>query len=335
MDLIVPEKIIALVSKCIRAAILVHEDPDADALGSAIALQRTLRSQNKTATIFYSGDISPKLQILFSVDDLVQEVTPRSLNLFESSNLIIICDTREPSRLGDWYEPLQKVMAHIDILSIDHHVGKPPFNYVWSDPSFSSTSEMMTCLIQKLNWKISSDIAICLAAGIMSDTGNFTNTNSTSTALETVAYLVQQGANLNRISLILNSSGSFTAAKLRGEAISRAQADFDGKYVWTAISHDMFERYKTNESDLEGLGSYLRAIDGVQISAVFYEQTPQQTRVSLRSNDRYDVQSIASQYSGGGGHKQAAGCIVQLDPGGTQIAIAERVQALLIGTGHD
>jgi len=329
-NLVVPEVVITLISKCNNAAILIHKDPDADALGSAIALQRTLKNQNKLATIFCSGNISPKLQILFGIDDLVQEVSSWSLELLESSDLVLICDTREPSRLGDWYEPLSKVMTHINVLAIDHHRDTFPFKYTWTDPSSSSTAEMMTNLIQKLNGKISSDIALCLAAGIVSDTGNFRNTNSTSTALETVAYLVRQGANLNQISLALDSVGRFNAVKLRGKAISRTHTDFDGKYAWTVITHSMLERYKVKENELEGLSSYLRSIDGIQISAVFFEQTPQQIRVSLRSNIEYDVQSITRLYPGGGGHKQAAGCTVPLDLLSAQIAIAERVHTLLI-----
>jgi phosphoesterase RecJ-like protein len=329
-NMVVPEKIITLIIKCNNAAIMIHKDPDADALGSAIALQRILRSQNKAATIFCSGDISPKLQILFGIDDLVREVSSGSLNLLEGSDLVIVCDTREPSRLGDWYQPLLKVMAHIDVLTIDHHEGTYPSDYVWNEPTSSSTAEMMTNLIQKLNWKISNDIAVCLAAGIVSDTGYFKNSNTTSTALEAVAYLVRRGANLEQISLIFDAPGKFTTVKLRGEAIRRTQADFDGKYVWTTISRNLLERYKAKESELEGFGSYLRTIDGVQIAAVFYEQASQQTRVSLRSNAGYDVQSIARQYSGGGGHRQAAGCTVPLNLQDVSAAIANRVYVLLI-----
>jgi phosphoesterase RecJ-like protein len=329
LNFAVPDSIVALMVRCTNVAILVHKDPDADALGSALALQQALRSQSKTAEIFYSGSISTKLDLLFQVNGLIKEVTSSSLNLFETSDLIILCDTREPSRIGDWYEPLLNVMSNIETLSIDHHEGTYSFKYIWNESTFSSTAEMVTHLIKVLDWGISFDIAVCLAAGIVSDTGNFTYTNSTSSALETVAYLVELGANLNYISSILDSPGKLSTLRLWSEAVLKSREAFDGKYVWTTISHNMLNTYIAQERDLEGLGSYLRAIDGVQIAAVFYEQTAQQTRVSLRSITGIDVQSIARQYSGGGGHKEAAGCIISLNMQDAQLEIVNKVNIIL------
>lgn len=325
---VAPAEVISLIGASNTFAILPHEDPDAEALGSAIALQRTLTKQNKAATIFCSGNISLKLPILFGADDFIREVTPRSLELLEGSDLIIICDTNRASRVGCWYEPLLKAMIHIDVLAIDHHIGNYSFDYVWCDPSSSSTAEMLTYLIRKLIGEIPSDIAVCLATGIIGDTGHFTNTNSTSIALETVGYLVRQGANLNHISLYLDSAGRHSAVKLRGKVLSSTQADFNGRYVWASINHRILKRYKVEESELEGLSSYLRTIDGVQISAVFlsgplnrlvlvYDLLP-----DLMSNQcapifrRWGSQTSSWMYS-------------SIDLTSTQFAIAEKVYTLM------
>jgi len=312
-----------------RVAIIPHIRPDADALGSALALWHALLSQHKAAAVLSGGSIPDTLRFLPGFHQLITTASSDARDLLRACDLIVVCDTQEASLLGDWWPLIEGRMETTPVIVIDHHRGTPAWGTAWIDQNASSTAEMVTTLLRTMDWPVSAATAQCLAAGIIGDTSHFTNSNSTAEALEATAYLVRQGADLNAISSYLDSAGRVAKVQLWGEALQGIHSEYAGRYVSAAITQRMLHRYGVEEHEIEGLSNFLRTIEGVAIAAVFFEQAPARIRVSLRAVAGYDVQAIARRYPTGGGHQVAAGCTLDMNLDDAQREIAQQVYAAL------
>jgi phosphoesterase RecJ-like protein len=312
MEITAPmQRIVGLLKASHHIAVVPHNRPDVDALGSALALCLALSKWGKSARI-YGSNVPNFLSFLPGFDQYVVTMSNDSLDLVKRSDLILICDTHEPSRLGDWEPTIVEMMATTATAAIDHHPDQPFFSIEWIEPSASSTAEMITTMLRKSRHKMTSDIAQCLAAGILGDTGHFRNANSSRNALDATAYLVGHGADLNQISSFLDTSGSVSKVRLWGEAMRAVTTACEGRYIWTSITQAMLQRYEAIENQANGLSDHLRAVENVAVAAVLVELGHNNVRVSLRSIRGFDVQLVAQQYPGGGGHPLAAGCSIAM-----------------------
>jgi len=326
----IPDQILDSIVRSKRVAVVPHNRPDVDALGSSLAIVSALNASGRDAKVYAGGDILSKLRFLPGFSTQVEtEMTEDSLSKFTASDLVIVADTHEPTRVGVWWQAIQNLDTTHSVIVIDHHRDNDGLGNGWVDPEASSTSEMVFWLLERLQWPITQDIAVCLAAGIVGDTSHFTNSNSSADVLRAAAYLVERGADLHDISMHLDDAGKIAKVRLWGQALADVKSDFGGQYVWTSIALDMLSTFGVKEYELEGLSNYLRTIHGVAIAAAFFEQDSTHTRVSLRAISGYDVQAIASQFPGGGGRGAAAGCVVPLPLEATQSVISEKVSSAL------
>jgi phosphoesterase RecJ-like protein len=292
------EEVVAELRKREAFVFVSHVKPDGDTLGAGLALGLALRAMGKRVHYFQQDPVPRNLRFLPDTDR-VSRTVPADL---PADALWVFCDMSDASRAGEFLPPLERR----NILDIDHHLANSRFgalNYVLEDEC--STGTCVLHLLEALKAPITPEIATCLLTTIMTDTGGFMHSNTTGDVLRTSAELIALGANKEEITEKIFANKRFAAIRLLGAALDTARLEEDGKFCWTIVDEAMLERFEADGEDTEEIIQHLRAVEGVDVAAVFKDYDGD-VRVSLRGNGRVNVQSAAGRL-GGGGHYRASG----------------------------
>ena len=194
------------------------------------------------------------------------------------------------------------------LINIDHHATARPFAHVnWIDTTACATAEMIFRLAHRAGVRISAEVATCLYAAVLADTGLFCFPGTTARTFALAEELVRCGADPVHIAQNIYFSIALSKMRLLGCALSTLQRD--GSLVWMHVNQEMMERCDATEADCEGLVNYILAIEGIEVALFFRELPSGNFRVSLRSRGHVNVAAVAESF-GGGGHECASGCPV-------------------------
>ncbi|MEM8964375.1 MAG: bifunctional oligoribonuclease/PAP phosphatase NrnA, partial [Acidobacteriota bacterium] len=299
-------------------------NPDGDAIGSALALGRILRTLGKGATVWLR-DPSPSVYLPLPGASRIHhgEDPPAGYPDLFSCVIVLECPTLERTGIDDW-------LVARPILNIDHHLGNGQYGEVnWVEASAPAVGEMVYRLSQRLKIELDHDTANLLYLTLVTDTGNFRFSNATSDAFEAAAALVRDGASPEAVSHWLFESQPVASLRLLGEVLRSLELHDDGRIATVWLTQEMLERTGAAHSDSEGLIDYPRSIAGVEAVAMFRElEEDGHYKVSLRSRGTVDVEAIARGFDGGG-HRNAAGCARQGDRDDVVRTTVEALQAAL------
>ena len=288
-----------------RFLITSHRNPDGDALGSGIALQKIIRKLGKEAAIYVRDGFSKPLHNIPGADEVnVSDTLPADYP--KAYDAIFAMECPEVARTG--YDVLPG-----PAVNIDHHLGNEMYgeiNYLYIDAP--SVGEMVLQLNRThLNVPLDRDIATAMYVSLATDSGFFRYHNTTERAFEAALELTRAGVVPGDVSLWINESVTRGSVKLLGLCLTTMELHADGKIATIELPRRFFTEAGATPEDTEGIVNYGRIIDGVMVSALLKEGDDGKTRVSLRAKPGYDVQAVASMF-GGGGHKAASGCTVPL-----------------------
>ncbi len=281
-----------------------HVKPDGDTLGAGLALGLALTAMGKRVGYFQQDPVPRNLRFLPGAH-LVSRAVPADL---PADTLWIFCDMSDSTRAGDFLPQITR--EHM--LNIDHHLGNSRFaklNYILEKEA--STGSCVIHLLRALDAPITKDIATNLLTTIMTDTGAFMHTNTTSVVLRVSADLMDAGADKPLITEEIFANKRFAATKLLGMALERARLEENGRYCWTCVDDAMLTACGADGEDTEEIVQHLRAVEGVEAAALFKDYDGA-IRVSLRSSGRVNVQ-LAAATLGGGGHFMASGLTFEGD----------------------
>lgn len=299
--------IISEIKRAKKIAILPHISADGDSLGSSIALGLALKKINKNIDIFLEEPI-PYIYAFLPATEDTQVYFENVEHDFSDCDLTIALDTGSIDRLGKRVVILNSSSTTINI---DHHMTNSnfaDFNYVRTDAS--SVGEIIYELLKTMEIDIDEYIATCLYVSIASDTGGFRYSNTKPETHRIVAALIEKGVDVSYISQKMFETTSLGKVKLMARAINSLQLYEDGKVAFITITNQIIELEGAAEEDSDGLVNVGRNIQGVEVAAMLREYGEDSVKVNLRSNNYLDVSEIANLFSGGG-HKKAAGCIIE------------------------
>lgn len=292
--------------------ITTHVKPDADALGSSLGLANYLIKKGHDVTVVTPTDYPSFLNWMKGNEDVLDFSNPshqtKATKKLEEAEIIFCLDFSVLNRVNELGEMIRDSSAYV--INIDHHQDPEDF----ADFRFWSTEAAATCellyeLIVKLGDKdlIDKDIAECLYAGIMTDTGGFRHPNTTKNVHLVVAELIDFGANSSQISNWIYDSNSVNRLKFIGFAISRRLVVIEELHLaYFIISKKDLKKYQSRTGDTEGLVNYALSLDGIQMAALFSEREDG-IKISFRSSGDVAVNKFAANYFQGGGHKNASG----------------------------
>jgi len=287
----VSDSFVELIDSSSSITVLSHINPDADAIGTSLALYTWLKQRGYRVEIANkSTDIPRNLKYLPNYKKIKNKID-------YTDSLIISCDCGSIDRLG--FE-----VDGRDIINIDHHETNTSFgrlNIVTA--TAVSTTEVLFNLLHPLGG-ITSDISTALYAGLISDSRNFTTSNMPSDIFLLANSLVEVGADPVSISNQMINSRSLASIRVLSLALSSLELSSSGKLAMMIVSREDLEKSGAIYSDLDGVVDYAKSLHTVKIGFLLIEREDD-IKVSIRSKN-IDISSLASHF-GGGGHRYAGG----------------------------
>lgn len=289
-----------VIKKSQRLLLFAHNGPDGDTAGSVLAMKEYLLSLGKEVEIACNEPLPSFLESLTAFTFKL----PTSLDL-KSYDAVIACDSVErgfQSILPDLPEKTATVI-------IDHHPDiKLSADIIILDATSSSACELIYEYFASQEIHITKNIATYLMIGVLSDTGNFRHSNTSTRVLEISSDLMKKGASFSKIIEATFANKKLSTLKLWGIAFEKARINPKNGLITTVLTQQDIEQCNATTEDIGQVASILNTVPGTKFSLVLSERDNGTIKGSLRS-EQYkgvDVSEIAHLF-GGGGHKLASG----------------------------
>ena len=294
-----------------KIIIVPHKNPDGDAIGSSLGLYHYLLKGRHKIDVIVPNDYPSFLKWVPGNDIVLKHdsQTNGCDSLINDADIIFTLDFNALHRTGNMEQVLTESSA-IKIM-IDHH--QEPDNYAkftFSDVSMSSTCEMVYHFIDMLDDtdSIDANISTCLYLGIMTDTGSFRFSSTTSTTHQIVAKLIEKGANNTNIHNNVYDTNSYERLQLLGCALNNLRVIPESRTAYITLSQEELNKYNYKKGDTEGVVNYGLSLEGVILAAIFIEDKQEGIiKISLRSKGNFSVNEMSRAHFEGGGHTNAAG----------------------------
>jgi bifunctional oligoribonuclease and PAP phosphatase NrnA len=316
------DEILVALRKGKQFLVCSHSRPDGDAVGSMLAMSMLLQHMGKRADLVTPDGVP-----------LIYRRLPGALNIRHARRInspydaviLLECDGLDRARLHG----LEKLFQ----INIDHHLSGQPYAHLnWIDRGAASVGELVYRLIKGAGVPLDADMATCLYATILTDTGGFTYGSVTESTFAIAHELVAAGADPIGIARDVCYSVTTSKVLLLGAALNNLKRE--GRVAWLWVTHNDMVRTCAAEEDCEGIVNVAVGISGVEVAVFLRELPEKQIRLSLRSKGRVNVAEIAERL-GGGGHGNAAGCTLEgpLARAIEQIVAALRKSVAMFQTG--
>ncbi len=295
-----------------KIAIVPHRNPDGDAYGSALALYHYLLKMNHKVTVVSPNDCPDFLKWMPGEDKIVifEKDVKNAINILEEADIIFTVDFNALHRVG---ERMFKVLEKLKPLyiMIDHHQQPDDFaKFTYVDPLVCSTCQMLYQFMENLEDlnMIDTDIATCMYAGILTDTGSFRFPATSSETHRIVANLLDKGANNSEIYNKIHNVSSYDRLQLLGKALQNMKVVNEYRTAYISLSQSELNNNNFKKGDTEGFVNYALSLKNVIFAAIFIEDRKQGIiKISLRSVGDFSVNEFSRNHFNGGGHINAAG----------------------------
>lgn len=301
--------------------VTTHQNPDADAACSALAMAIVLKKMGKKVIVVDEDALPVWLGFLPNAKDFRRKADVKQ----PSFDAAIVLDCGDRARMGNVSEFIGKE----PVINIDHHVTNDSFGNVnWVSPKASSTCEMLFDLFADAKVKMDKNLSALLYSGIMTDTGSFRYDNTTSKTHRIISELMQFG--LSASDMHQRHYVGIPAVDIKGyvNIVHSAELLFNNKVYCVSLPKKLADAFSSGFDLKEKIFGFLRAVEGVEIVVILSEMSPSLTRINLRSQSSFDVAKLASQFNGGG-HKKAAGAKIELGLEGSKKKILAAIRKSL------
>lgn len=294
-----------------EVVITMHQKPDPDAMGSALALSQFLQLLGHRVTVISPTNWAAFLNWMPQCDKVIDFEYKKepAVAALKKAEWLFCLDFNTLSRTKNM-APLLHELNCVKIL-IDHHQQPEvtAFNYGISDTSKSSTSEMVYDFIAGSGHadKINTPIAECIYAGIMGDTGSFRFPSASAHVHEIVAHLKKAG--LQHTQVHENIYDNFLENRFRFIGmvlLHRMEIMYEYNTALIAIQKNDLLKFDIKTGDTEGLVNFPLGIQGIKLAAIVIDRD-EERKWSFRSKGDFDTNTFARKYFDGGGHYNASG----------------------------
>ncbi|MES2811349.1 MAG: bifunctional oligoribonuclease/PAP phosphatase NrnA [Bacteroidota bacterium] len=306
------EAIKQLLSSPKKIVIIPHRNQDGDSMGSTLGLSHFLIQLNHTVTVISPNEFADYLSWLPSSEKVMvfEKDTENCSKVLQESELIFTLDFNALHRTGELMGAYLQTLSQTFVM-IDHHQLPDSYaTFMYSDTKMSSTCEMVYHFIHQLGQEklINATVATCLYTGLVTDTGSFRFSSTTSTTHEVAADFIKRGINNAQIHNNLFDTSSYSRLQLLGKALQNMKLMLTYQTSYITLSQEELDAFHYEKGDTEGFVNYGLSIDGIDFTAIFIENKAEGIiKISFRSQGNFDVNQFARNYFNGGGHINAAG----------------------------
>ena len=287
-----------IIKSCNNVHILTHQSPDGDTLGAGFALHYALKAMNKKSEVICPDGVPDRYSFIcnkYQTDNRISE-----------PEYVIAVDIADAGLMGD----MRKIYENRVDLCIDHHISNTMYaSKILLNPKASATCEVMYNLFREVGIQINDDIARCLYTGIATDTGCFKYANTTVDAHKISGELIGYNINFAKINREMFDIKSKERLYLEQHIFDYMETYFDDRCAILCITEEICEKLRINIEDLDGVAGLPLQIEGMQVAVTIKEKKSGVYKISMRSADRVNVSRICQKLDGGG-HVNAAGCMI-------------------------
>jgi len=289
-----------LVATARRIAVVSHDRPDGDAIGSCVAFGLILESLGKEVACFNCDPVPESLRFLPEIERV------RMPDSSFRPELVVALDAAGRDRIGETaWTACRQARA---IVNIDHHVSNTRYgDVVLVDAGAPATGQIVFELSEALGWEIPPPAAAHLYAAISTDTGSFRFPSTTARTYRIAAALVDIGVDVGHLNRMLYENYPLRRVEAMRELLNGMRTDCADRCASVSLPLETTRRLSLQPGDTEGIVDVIRSIDRVEVAILFEELETGKIRVSTRAKEGgMDVGVICAEF-GGGGHRLAAG----------------------------
>ena len=297
-----------------------HVNPEGDAIGSALALAEGLETIGKDVTVYFDDTIPYPYRFMPHVERVVHDVEGRVFDV------TIAVDCGELERLGKGF---YRIGERGIFVNIDHHSTNDLFGDInLIDDGASATGEMVYRILKELGVPLSRTMATNLYVAILMDTGSFRYSSATPEAFRIAAELVEIGVDPWEIAKRLYESHPLERLRLLGYSLGTLELKGGGRVALMVVTEEMYRKSGASKEMTESFVNYPRSIEGVKVALFVRQIGERRYKLSLRAKEEVDVGRVASLF-GGGGHRRAAGCVMEGDLEDVKERIVDAIEGVL------
>ena len=275
-----------------------HLNPDADTIGSMLAIASVLKRLGKQVRLFSQDPVPDNLRFL----PLIKSIRSRLPKARFDAAILLECSV--PSR-GGALEPVLKRCGKV--VNIDHHKTSEFYGDInIVEPHSSSTAEIVYRLFHNMTVNVTRREAACLYTGMVTDTGRFHFPATSPRTLEIASRLLETGFKFSRINDLLYSTKACEALKVLGRALESMEFKAGGKLSVLTLTLKDFTDFEARSEHAENVINYGMMPPAAKVAVMFREEA-ERISVTFRSRGHLDVSLVAKSF-GGGGHRNASGC---------------------------
>ncbi|WP_372652385.1 bifunctional oligoribonuclease/PAP phosphatase NrnA [Halobacteriovorax sp.] len=288
--------------------ITTHIFPDADGIGSQIALCMALQKLGKNAIcvnekkLFDRYKYLDPLDVIISYDEYLEKP-------FKEIDLFIVADTNSLPRIGKNTQEL--VMSSKDLLFIDHHPCAKELEAIHCiDTSMAATGELVGNLILGLGVEFTKEMSLALYTAILIDTSSFRYPTVSGNTHRLIAKLMDAGVRPPEAFNQINGTKKIDYMRLIGEVLTSAQTNETEEVAWITLDEEMIEKHQSDAEDTHGFINHLLILDNIKVACMFRENGTS-VKLSMRSACTNIDVGIMAQALGGGGHNHSAATVLE------------------------
>lgn len=304
-----------------------HVRPDCDALGSELALAGILEALGKTVSIVNADATPANIQFIDPNRKIKILGTDCTLESLPEHDVFVVLDTSAWVQLGAMADAMKASAAKKIV--IDHHVSSDDLGATeFKDTESEATGRLITDLAGHLGVELSPEISMPLFAALMTDTGWLRFSSVKASSYQCAAKLIEGGASATWVYGQLYEQDTLARHQLRSRVCGRMTDLYDGRLIHMYCLNQDFEDLNAQRTDTEDCVNQGLRVKGTEVSFIIVEQPDGRFKGSLRSRGSVDVSKVAEQF-GGGGHKAAAGTMIDGPLAEAQTALIEAIAASL------
>jgi phosphoesterase RecJ-like protein len=294
-----------------KVVITTHQKPDGDAMGSSLALYHFLTSLQHSVQVISPTNWASFLNWMPGVNQVLdyEKNVQQCDDFIFAADWIFCLDFNTLSRTKSMEKSLMAATA--DRVLIDHHREPQTEVFAYGDSNIakSSTAEMIYDFIINAGYgnDIDTNMAECIYAGVMTDSGSFRFPSTSSNVHRLVAFLKDKGLQHSRVHEAIYDNSSENRLRFIGNVLlNRMQIFYEYNTALITIPQSDLIKYDIKTGDTEGLVNYPLSIEGIRMAAIIIDRG-EERKCSFRSKGDVDVNTFARTHFNGGGHFNAAG----------------------------
>jgi phosphoesterase RecJ-like protein len=304
-------KIKEIIEQAQKILVVQADNPDADSLSSALALEQILGDAGKDVSLYCGVDLPSYLRYLPGSDRVTTELP-------HNFDISIIVDTGSDTLLEQLDKHGQKGwLAAKPTIIIDHHATEATIKFadvICSHPAVSTT-EVIYELSKQLDWQLNSQASSMIAIGILSDSLGLMSTSTSARSIHIIAELVESGVDLPEIDNARRETQKRETELIpyKGRLLQRVEFYSDERIAVVTIPWDEIEKYSPLYNPSMLILDDMRLAKNTNIAIAFKVYKDGKVTAKLRANYGRAIAGKLAEHFGGGGHPYAAGFKIMSD----------------------